>query len=99
MVILAVKGRSLNHECQTYDGRFFFLLAGIEELSALEELDIAHNLLVDHQCLTALSKLKKLMIVSLILIVYSNHLIPGVVARSDVRPPGMRTDAVFFCLC
>ena len=33
-------------------------------LSALEELDLSHNLLADHQCLSGLSKLKKLMIVS-----------------------------------
>ena len=44
-----------------------FSLTGIEELSALEELDLSHNLLVDHQCLSGLTKLKKLMMVSLLL--------------------------------
>ena len=43
-----------------------FPLTGIEELSALEELDLSHNLLVDHQCLSGLTKLKKLMMVSLL---------------------------------
>ena len=38
--------------------------SGIEELTALEELDIAHNMLVDHQCLLPLLKFRKLMIVS-----------------------------------
>ena len=40
------------------------MFSGIEELSALEELDIAHNMLVDHQCLLPLLKFRKLMIVS-----------------------------------
>ena len=40
------------------------VFSGIEDLTALEELDIAHNMLVDHQCLLPLLKFRKLMIVS-----------------------------------
>ncbi|KAK3612193.1 hypothetical protein CHS0354_016581 [Potamilus streckersoni] len=40
-------------------------LAGVEELSSLEELDVADNLLSDHSCLKAITKLHRLYIICL----------------------------------